>query len=101
MTAPRQMTASNSPEPASQEVAHALALGPQVGDVLGVRLRLQRHPFDDVEPEALEAPVLGGVVRHVAQGGDAEVNQDLGADAVLAAVYGQAQLDVGVDRVPP
>src|SRR5829696_3132611 len=80
-----------------QEVAHALALGPQVGDVLGVRLGLQRHALDDLEAEALEATVLGRVVGHVAQRGDAEVDEDLGADAVLPVVDGEAELDVGVD----
>ena len=59
----------------------------------------ERHPLDDLEAEALEAAVLGGVVGHEPHRGDAEVDEDLRADAVLAAVDGQAELDVGVDGV--
>src|SRR4051812_47205760 len=82
-----------------QEMAHARLLGAQVGDVLGVRDRLERDPLDDFEAEALEATVLGRVVGEEPHGGDAQVDEDLSADAVLPAVDGQAELEVGVDGV--
>ena len=59
----------------------------------------ERHPLGDLEAEALEAAVLGRVVGDEPHRGDAEVDEDLGADAVLAAVGGQAELEVGVDGV--
>ena len=42
-------------------------------------------------PKPVEAAVLGRVVGDEPHGGDAEVDQDLGADAVLAAVDRQAR----------
>src|SRR3954454_7069651 len=48
-----------------QEVAHAVALGAQVVDVLRVGHRVQRNALDDLEPEPVEAAVLGRVVGHV------------------------------------
>ncbi len=65
----------------------------------GFECSVERDAFDDVEPEALEAAVLHGVVGHEAHRGDPEVDQDLGADAVLAVVDRQAELEVGVDGV--
>ena len=65
----------------------------------GFECSVERDPFDDVETESLQAAVLHGVVGHEAHGGDAQVDEDLGADAVLAVVHGQAELDVGVDGV--
>ena len=64
-----------------------------------VGLDLQRHPFDDLQPEALEATELRWVVGHQLHRRDAEVGEDLCADAVLAAVGRQPQLEVGVDGV--
>src|SRR3954471_20161970 len=82
-----------------EQVAHALPLRPEVVDVLRVRLRLERHAADDLEPEALEPAALRGVVRHEPHRRDPEVDQDLRADAVLTAVDGQPEIDVGVDGV--
>src|SRR5439155_13431247 len=84
---------------ALQQVSHARLLGAQVADVVGVGLGLERHPLDDLEAEALEAAVLGRVVRQQTHRRDAQVDEDLGPDAVLAAVDRQAELDVGVDGV--
>src|SRR5690606_37122585 len=61
---------------ALDEVAEPVALGAQVADVLGVGRRLHRHPFGDLEPEPLEAPVLDRVVGHELHGRDAQVDQD-------------------------
>ena len=65
----------------------------------GLACSVERDAVDDVETEALEAAVLDRVVGHEAHGGDAEVDEDLGTDAVLAVVDGQAELQVGVDGV--
>src|ERR1700722_14004566 len=84
-----------------QQVAHALALRTEVGDVLRVGGGLQLDALGDVEAEALEPAVLHGIVRHQAHGRDAEVDQHLGTDAVLAAVDREALLQVGVNGVMP
>ena len=60
---------------------------------------LQRDPLDDLETVALEAAVLRRVVRHQPHRGDAEVDEDLRADAVLARIGREAELDVGLDGV--
>ena len=80
-------------------MAEFLLLGSQVGDVLVVGFGAQRDPFHDLETVAVEPPVLGGIVRHEAHRGDPQVDEDLGADPVLAGVDREAQLDVGLDRV--
>ena len=51
------------------------------------------------EAEALQSAVLDRVVRHEAHGRHAEVDQHLGADAVLPAVDRESLLQVGVHRV--
>ena len=80
-------------------VAHLVALGPQVGLVVGVGRRLDRHLLGDREAVALEADDLFRVVGEDADAGQAEVAEDLGADPVVAQVGGQAELEVGLDRV--
>src|SRR3954451_4713350 len=81
------------------EMPHAVALGSEVLDVLRVRHRVQRDALDDLEAVALQAAALGRVVAHQPHRGDAEVDQDLGADAVLPAVDRQTEIEVGIDRV--
>ena len=82
-----------------QRVAHLVALGAQVGLVVGVGGGLDRHLLGDREPVALEADDLFRVVGEDADAGQAEVAEDLGADPVVAQVGGQAELEVGLDRV--
>src|SRR3954451_12116177 len=84
---------------ALQQVPHARLLGAQVGDVLRIGRGLERHPLDDFQAETLEATVLGRVVGEEAHSGDAQVDEDLGADAVLATVDGQTELEIGVESV--
>ena len=50
-------------------------------------------------PKPSRPPYLAGLLVMQPHGGDAEVDEDLRADAVLAAVDRQAELDVGVDGV--
>src|SRR4051794_348297 len=82
-----------------EQMAHPLSLRAQVALVVRIRDRLERHAFDDLEPEAFEAAALRRVVGHQAHRRDAEVDEDLRADAVLPAVGGQSELQVGVDGV--
>ena len=84
-----------------EEVAHLLLLRPEVGDVLVVRHRRERHPVDDLEAEAVEAAVLRRVVRHEPHRGDAEVDEDLRADPVLARVDREPEVLVRLDGVAP
>ena len=60
---------------------------------------VERHPLDDLETVALEAAVLGRIVGHQPHRRHAEVDEDLRADAVLAGVGREAELDVGLDGV--
>src|SRR5690349_20059791 len=82
-----------------EQVAHLLLLGPQVRDVLTRRSHVQRDALRDLEAEPVEPAVLGRVVRHELHGRDAEVDQDLRTDAVLARVGREPELDVGLDGV--
>src|SRR5262245_28927398 len=66
------------------------ATGPGLRDVEG-------DPFGDLQAEALETAVAGGVVGHQAHPRDAEVGEDLGADAVLPAVRWRRQVDLRID----
>ena len=82
-------------------VAELLALRLQVAAVLGVRRDLDRHLLDHGEPEALDPGHLLRVVREDANGRQAQVGEDLAADAVLAQVGREAELEVGLDGVEP
>ena len=84
-----------------QRVAHLVALGAQVGLVVGVGDRFDRHLLGDREAVALEPDDLFRVFGEDADAGQAEVAEDLGADPVVAQVGGQAQLEVGFDGVGP
>ena len=70
-----------------------LLLRPEVAQVLGVGRNLDRHLFDDGEAEALEADDLARVVREDADGGEAEVSEDLAADPPVARVGREAELE--------
>ena len=52
-----------------------------------------------LRPKPSRPPYLRRVVRHQPHGRDAQVDEDLRADAVLARVDRQPELEVGVDRV--
>ncbi len=84
-----------------EQVSQAIPLGPQVTDVLLIRDGVERDTADDLQSVPFEAASLGRIVGHEPHGGDPQVNEYLGPDTVLAAVYREAQLDVGVDRVEP
>src|SRR5215213_1307315 len=72
-----------------ERVAKALALGPQVLLVVRVGHRLDRQLIADRQPVALEAVDLLRVVGQDANAREAQIHQDLGADAVVAKVSRQ------------
>ncbi len=84
-----------------ERVAELLALGGQVclvvrvGDVLDRQLVCDRQPITGQPGDLLR------VVGEDADRGQAEVDEDLGANPVVAQVGRQAQAEIGVDRVEP
>ena len=80
-------------------MAHLDFLDRQVALVELVGVDLERHAARDLEAVALEAGALGRVVGHQADAREAEVCEDLGADAVVAQIRREAELDVGFDCV--
>ena len=82
-----------------QGVAEPVALGAQVGLVVRVGHVLDRDLIGDRQAVAGQAGDLLGVVGEDADRGQPEVDEDLGADPVVAQVGGQAEPEVGVDGV--
>src|SRR5260221_6584972 len=82
-------------------MAQLLALRLQVAAVLGVRTDLDRHLLDYRQTESVKAHQLLRIVRENADRGQAEVGEDLIADAVVARVGGKPELEVRLDRVHP
>src|SRR4029079_9285983 len=84
-----------------QDVSELIPLGGQIAPVLLVGSDLDRHLLDHLQPEAVDARELPRIVREDADRGQPEVGEDLVADAVLARILGQPELDVGLDGVHP
>src|SRR5882672_195270 len=82
-----------------QQVPELVALGAEVFPVGLGRRNLDWHALGDVQTVALEADDLLRVVGQELQVLDPEVDQDLGADAVIAQVGVKAERGVGLDRV--
>src|SRR3712207_3330043 len=82
-----------------EDVVELLALGLEVAVVVAVGLHLKRHALGDLEPEAPEAHHLRQVVGQEPDALEAEVLEDLGPDAVVPEVGGEAELLVGLDGV--
>ena len=64
--------------PAFEEVAQAIAPGPQVVDVLLVRFDVDGDPVDDLQSVSFESASLGRVIGHQPHSGYTQVDQDLG-----------------------
>ena len=82
-----------------ERVAHPVALGAQVRLVVRVGRVHDRHLLGDRQAVALEAADLLRVVGEDADARQPEVDEDLRADAVVAQVDRQPELEVRVDRV--
>ena len=84
-------------------MAQFVALGRQVVGVVLVHRRQDRHLVDHLQVETAvdEGVGLLGVVGQQPDLRQAQVLEDLDADAVVAAVGLVAQRQVGLDRVQP
>ena len=78
---------------------HLRPLGAQVGLVVRVGLDADGHRLDDLEAVAGEADDLLRVVGQQADLPHAEIEEDLRAEAVLAQVGREAELEIGLHRV--
>jgi hypothetical protein len=74
-------------------------LGFEVACVVLVGFLFDGDLLDDFEVMAFESDDFSGVVGHEADFADAEVGDDLGADAVVAEVHGEAEFKVGFDGI--
>ena len=83
------------------KVAHALAFGCEVADVLVVRFDHDRLASGDLEVITSKAAELRRIVGHQLHRLHAQINQDLRPNAVFSAVDRQAQFGVGIDRIEP
>jgi hypothetical protein len=80
-------------------VAKLELFGLEVAGVVLVGREVNGELLDDLEAVALEADDLARVVGHEPDPADAEVKEDLGAEAVVSEVHGEAELEVGFDGV--
>lgn len=83
------------------EVAHAVALGTEVVDVVRVDGGVQVDAGDHVEAGVGQGCLFERVVRDQAEAFDAEISQDGGADFVVPVVDREPERQVGVERVVP
>mgnify|MGYP002063552401 CR=1 FL=1 len=81
-------------------MAHAGFLRVQIPGVLDVGFDLHRHPVGDFQIVAFQPHDLAGIVGHQTHAAHAQIPQDLRSDAVVPQVRREAQLLVGLDRVP-
>src|SRR5439155_432704 len=78
----------------AEEVTELLALGAQVFDVVVVRRRLERDPFEHLDPVALEPADLPRVVGEEAHLRCADVAEHLRGDAVVAEILLETEIEV-------
>src|SRR5919198_5404139 len=78
-----------------------LSFRPQVALIARRQRGLERDALDDLEPETLDPRALARVVGQQANLGQAEIDQDLRAQTVIAGVGREAEVDVGFDGVHP
>src|SRR5439155_3679942 len=84
-----------------QQVAELVLLRLQIAPVGIVGRDLDRYTLLDAESVAVKADDLLGIVGQQANVADAQVNEDLRADAVVTKVWREAELLIGFDRVQP
>src|SRR4051794_12145503 len=80
-------------------MSELLAFRLQIARVFLVLRLFQRHPIADAQAVALEANHLARVVRDRPDRFEAEVEQDLRTDAVVAQVRLEAETFIRLDRV--
>src|SRR5690606_35417698 len=86
-----------------QAMAELLLLRLEIAAVVHVRLGEDRHLIDDLEVVAVadERVELLGIVREEAHPPEAEILEDLNADAVIARIGSIAEREVRLDGVEP
>ena len=82
-----------------EDVAHTILLRLHVEGVMLIGLDLQRKRLDDFEAVAFEADALDGVIGEQAHLLDAELLEDLSADAVVTFVSLVTEVEVRFDGV--
>src|SRR5450759_4394433 len=82
-----------------QQVTHLVPLGAQVADIVVLGVHLDVLAAGDAQAVALQRHDLLRVVGHDADRRESQVGEDLGADAVVAQVGGEAQFHVGLNGV--
>ena len=81
------------------EVPHFGFFGLEVFFVVGIGFREDGNLFNDFKAVAVEPDDFFGIVGKKANFSEAEIGEDLGADAVFAEVGVVAEFEVGVDGV--
>ncbi len=79
----------------------SIPLGGEVGGVLRARTGDERYSREHVDAESLEGSPFLGRVRHQPNAGHPERAQQKRRSVVTACVLGQAEREVGVQRVEP
>ena len=82
-------------------MAEFLSFRAKVFAVLFVRGHFERHPLDDLEAQGFDRRLLARIVRQKPQATDTELDEHLPADAVIALVGRETELDVSLDRIEP
>ena len=82
-----------------KDVAELFLLGPQIVQIVGVRLDLEGYAFDDLDTVATDARPLARVVRQDPDLRHAKIGEDLGAHAVVAQIGSEAEPVIRFDRV--
>ena len=96
---PRALGQTGKGGGAAKQVAQFFALGLEVFLVVLVRLHADWHLLDDLESVPLHADDFFRVVGEQPDFLDAEVGEDLRADAVLTQIHRKAEFLVGLDGV--
>src|SRR5215471_1505498 len=82
-----------------KQVPQLLALGFQIVSILLIGWNLNRHLLDDAQAVAIQANDFFRVVGEEADLPDAQIQQDLGTDSIMAKVRSEAQTLIGLNRV--
>ena len=82
-----------------KDVSELFFLGAQIVEIVLVGFDLERHPLDDLDAVATDARALARVVREDPDLLNAEIGENLGADAVVAKVRAEAELMIRLDGI--
>src|SRR5438270_13481343 len=80
-------------------MAELLAFSGQIASIVGVRMNLDRHLFDDVQAITFESNHFAWVIREQTNGFEAQISQNLRSETILAKVHSKTEFLVRLDRV--